>query len=79
MKKYDAIIIGAGPMGIFTAYELMRTSPEMKVLLIIIVITVLIKTHIYFLQSLKRLELIYTNLTITKYNNTHKKQKMLLM
>ena len=24
MKKYDAIIIGAGPMGIFTAYELMH-------------------------------------------------------
>lgn len=34
MKKYDAIIIGAGPMGIFTAYELMLKSPEMKVLLI---------------------------------------------
>ena len=34
MKKYDAIIIGAGPMGIFTAYELMLKSPELKVLLI---------------------------------------------
>ena len=34
MKKYDAIIIGAGPMGIFTAYELMLKSPEKKVLLI---------------------------------------------
>ncbi len=34
MKKYDAVIIGAGPMGIFTAYELMLKSPEMKVLLI---------------------------------------------
>ena len=34
MKKYDAIIIGAGPMGIFTAYELMLKAPEMKVLLI---------------------------------------------
>ena len=34
MKSYDAIIIGAGPMGIFTAYELMLKSPEMKVLLV---------------------------------------------
>ncbi len=34
MKKYDAIIIGAGPMGIFTAYELMLKSPQLKVLLI---------------------------------------------
>ena len=34
MKKYDAIIIGAGPMGIFTAYELMLKSPEYKVLLV---------------------------------------------
>ena len=34
MKKYDSIIIGAGPMGIFTAYELMLKAPEMKVLLI---------------------------------------------
>ena len=29
MRKYDAIIIGAGPMGIFTAYELMLKSPEL--------------------------------------------------
>lgn len=34
MKKYDTIIIGAGPMGIFTAYELMQKAPNMKVLLI---------------------------------------------
>ena len=34
MKKYDVIIVGAGPMGIFTAYELMVKSPEKKVLLI---------------------------------------------
>lgn len=34
MRKYDAIIIGAGPMGIFTAYELMLKSPELKVLLV---------------------------------------------
>lgn len=34
MKKYDAIIIGAGPMGIFTAYELMLKAPDYKVLLI---------------------------------------------
>jgi len=34
MKKYDAIIIGAGPMGIFTAYELMLKCPNLKVLLV---------------------------------------------
>ena len=34
MKKYDAIIIGAGPMGIFTAYELMKKAPELKILLV---------------------------------------------
>ena len=33
-KKYDVIIVGAGPMGIFTAYELMEKSPNKKVLLI---------------------------------------------
>jgi len=31
MKHYDVIIIGAGPGGIFTAYELMQHQPEMKV------------------------------------------------
>ena len=31
---YDAIIIGAGPGGIFTAYELTRLRPEMKVLVL---------------------------------------------
>lgn len=34
MKKYDVIIVGAGPMGIFTAYELMVKRPDFKVLLI---------------------------------------------
>ena len=29
--KYDVIIIGAGPGGIFSAYELMKKSPELKV------------------------------------------------
>ena len=32
--KYDVIIIGAGPSGIFCAYELMRQKPDMKVLMI---------------------------------------------
>ena len=31
MKRYDVIIVGAGPGGIFTAYELKRLAPEMKV------------------------------------------------
>ena len=34
MKKYDVIIVGAGPMGIFTAYELMTKAPQLKVLLV---------------------------------------------
>ena len=29
--KYDVIIIGAGPGGIFSAYELMKKSPGLKV------------------------------------------------
>ena len=28
--KYDVIIIGAGPGGIFSAYELMKKSPEIS-------------------------------------------------
>ncbi|MBR6108124.1 MAG: NAD(P)/FAD-dependent oxidoreductase [Clostridia bacterium] len=31
MKRYDVIIVGAGPGGIFTAYELKRLAPELKV------------------------------------------------
>ncbi len=34
MSKYDVIIIGAGPSGIFCACELIHNRPEMKVLLI---------------------------------------------
>lgn len=34
MSKYDVIIVGAGPMGIYTAYELMVKAPQLKVLLI---------------------------------------------
>ena len=29
--KYDVIIIGAGPGGIFSAYELVRLDPQLKV------------------------------------------------
>lgn len=31
---YDCIIVGGGPAGIFTAYELMLKAPELKVLLV---------------------------------------------
>ena len=31
MRHYDCIIVGGGPMGIFTAYELMLKKPELKV------------------------------------------------
>ena len=34
MGNYDVIIIGAGPSGIFCAYELIHTKPELKVLVI---------------------------------------------
>lgn len=33
-KNYDVIIVGAGPMGIFTAYELIEKAPNKKVLLV---------------------------------------------
>ena len=32
--KYDVIIVGAGPSGIFCAYELLRQKPELKVLMV---------------------------------------------
>ena len=34
MSKYDVIIVGAGPAGIYCAYEFQRKSPELKVLLL---------------------------------------------
>ena len=30
--KYDVLIVGAGPGGIFAAYELMNNDPEKKIL-----------------------------------------------
>ena len=33
-KQYDVIIIGAGPGGIFSAYELVKRAPELKVAVI---------------------------------------------
>ncbi|WP_075720291.1 NAD(P)/FAD-dependent oxidoreductase [Roseburia sp. 499] len=34
MREYDIIIVGAGPSGIFCAYELMNKKPDLKVLMI---------------------------------------------
>ena len=34
MKKYDVIIVGAGPAGYFCAYELTKKDPNKKILLI---------------------------------------------
>ena len=34
-KQYDVIIIGAGPGGIFCAYELLDKKPDLKVLVIV--------------------------------------------
>ena len=31
MKKYDVIIIGAGPGGIFSAYELLKNNENLKI------------------------------------------------
>lgn len=34
MNKYDIIIVGAGPGGIFTAYELIKIDPNKKILIL---------------------------------------------
>ncbi len=34
MEKYDVIIVGAGPSGIFCAYELIRQRPSLRVLML---------------------------------------------
>lgn len=34
MKKYDVIIVGAGPSGIFCAYELVNEKPDIKILVL---------------------------------------------
>lgn len=34
LNKYDCIVVGAGPTGIYACYELMRKDPKLKVLLI---------------------------------------------
>ena len=33
-KEYDVIVVGAGPAGIFTCYELMKKSPQLSILLV---------------------------------------------
>ncbi|ACB84200.1 NAD(P)/FAD-dependent oxidoreductase [Natranaerobius thermophilus] len=34
MKKYDVIVVGAGPTGIFTCYELIEQNPSLNILLV---------------------------------------------
>ncbi len=34
MEKYDVIIVGAGPAGIFTAYELVKESADLEILIL---------------------------------------------
>ena len=34
VKRYDVIVVGAGPAGIFTCYELIEKRPDLKVLLV---------------------------------------------
>lgn len=34
MEKYDVIIVGAGPAGIFCAYELVKNRDDLKILIL---------------------------------------------
>ena len=34
MNNYDVIIVGAGPSGIFCAYELIHKKPDLRVLML---------------------------------------------
>ena len=34
MKNYDLVIVGCGPGGIFTAYEISKIDPDLKVAIV---------------------------------------------
>ena len=35
MNKYDLIIVGAGPSGVFTAYELISKNKDLKIAILV--------------------------------------------
>ena len=39
-NKFDVIIIGAGPSGIFCAYELLKEKPDINILMIEVILLV---------------------------------------
>ena len=54
MEKYDLIIVGAGPAGIFTAVELLRHGSKKKMLLVLSVVlgVILIATPFGAMETL---------------------------
>ena len=60
-NKYDVIIVGAGPGGIFSAYELVQKAPNLKVAVFELV-------HFPMVNIILRMILVelYTNMLASK-------------